>query len=123
MLKDIEMMTLAKLGGGAAVELFDREFQKVVENIVNPNTPAETTREITLTVKMKPSKDREFSQTDISVKSKMASPNGFQTTIFTIEEKDGSITTYEHNPYQTRLNFDSRPENVVDMPQKEAQGD
>lgn len=33
-----EMVTLENLGGGAASEMFSDSLEKVIENIINPNT-------------------------------------------------------------------------------------
>lgn len=119
-----EPLSLANLGGGAAVELFDREWKKLERNVQDPNTQADAVRTVTLTVKIKPSKDREFGPVEIFAASKLVAPIGFQTTVFMEVDRNGEIVSVEHNPAQTRLDFDSRPENVVDMPRnREAMND
>jgi hypothetical protein len=53
--QDITMLSLANLKEGAAVEAFDEELKKVVENILDPNTTRKT-RTITLKVDITPGK-------------------------------------------------------------------
>ena len=64
--KKLHEVALDTLGSGAAVELFGVELAKALANIADVNTAAEAKREITLTVTIKPSKDRSFGTVAIS---------------------------------------------------------
>ena len=55
-----DLLTLANLARGAAIELFDEAFKKVLENIADPNTAAKAMRGIDLKVKIAPDEDRSF---------------------------------------------------------------
>ena len=66
-----EKLSLANLGGGAAVEKFDTELQKVLDNIADPNTVENAGREVTLKVKIKP-KERDYAKVQILCGSKPA---------------------------------------------------
>lgn len=68
----MERLSLATICDKTAVERFDYELQKVLDNIIDPNTEATAAREITLTVKIKPDENREMIHTEMTVKSKMA---------------------------------------------------
>jgi hypothetical protein len=59
-MEDEPSVSLQNLGGGAAIELFDLELQKVLENISDENTRPAVVREITLKVKIKPGDDRDY---------------------------------------------------------------
>lgn len=48
-----EKLSLVNIKGGAAIEIFDRALQKVIENIYDPNTTNDA-REISLKVTLKP---------------------------------------------------------------------
>ncbi len=64
---------LSNLNSGAAIDLFEAEFQKVLKNLADENTRPDAVREIKLTVKIKPSKNRgESATTEVSVVSKLA---------------------------------------------------
>ena len=72
-------ITLATLGGGAAVEKFGRELEKVIENIKDPNTKPEAVREIVIKVKIAPDKDRSLGAISVSAASKLAPDDEFTT--------------------------------------------
>lgn len=58
-------LSLSNINNGHAIELFDAVFQKVKENINDPNTKATGVRKITLTVILKPNKDRSYVETEM----------------------------------------------------------
>ena len=103
----MERLSLSTICEGAAVERFDYELQKVLEDINDLNTQAEATREITLTVKIKPNEDRTTYQPSLAIKSKMA---GLQpvTSIGAMGKSiDGKAEAYEYaRPKQQEFGFE-----------------
>ncbi len=97
---------ITNLGRGAAVELFNDELNRVLANILDPNTDPKAIRSLTLTVKFKPSEDRDLAATVMEVKSKLASPKGVGTVIFIGKEK-GQPVAMERNPRQLELPTDN----------------
>jgi hypothetical protein len=71
-LSEYKEVNLNTINSGAAIDLFNEEFGKVIDNIMDENTKADTVREIQISVKIKPNKDRSAASTQIQVKSKMA---------------------------------------------------
>ena len=63
---------LITINGGAAAELFAEEFRKVLLNVNDLCVPADTEREIKLTFKIRPTKDRSMASILIEAKSKLA---------------------------------------------------
>ncbi|MBM7580046.1 replication terminator protein [Jeotgalibacillus terrae] len=57
---------------GALAEKLNREIQRVMENIEDPNTEFKTKRSVTLTLSFSAEEDRELISTDVQVKSKLA---------------------------------------------------
>ena len=55
-----ETLTLENLGNGAAVELFDEALEKVLKNIMDPNTDPKAERSITMKVTFKPDENRDM---------------------------------------------------------------
>lgn len=53
-----ELASLRTIDGGNAIEKFDFELQRTVENCLDQNTDPKAIRTITLKVKIKPSADR-----------------------------------------------------------------
>lgn len=64
-------VTLDTLAGGAARELWQREWERVLENIMDPNTDPKAARAVTLTVTVKPDEDRQAVVVSIDAKSKL----------------------------------------------------
>lgn len=93
---------LENLGHGAAAELFEAELVNVIANIIDPNTKADTARQITLKMKIKPSNDRSACSVEISCESKLAASMPFETTMFVGMEHGEAVAT-EYNPNQGRL--------------------
>lgn len=117
-----DKVSLENLGSGAAVELFDAELQKVLANILDPNTKATVGRSVTLTVKIKPDEDREYGSVEIHCTGKMAPVKPFPTNIF-IGKSKGEAVAREHNPKQLNAFEEQEAKRkegvVVDMPMKE----
>lgn len=71
-MSEIEVVSLDTLAGGAAVERFNYELQKALDNIGDVNTRAETTRSVSLTIKIKPNEERSGASVSIEIKSSLA---------------------------------------------------
>jgi len=100
-------LSLANLGGGAAIERFDDELQRVLDNIADPNTIETAPREVTLKVKIKP-KERSYAKLDIVCSSKLATAEPYSTNAYIGADIKGRAEAYEHNPEQMRLQFEQR---------------
>jgi hypothetical protein len=97
-----EKVSLATLLGGVAVERFDDELARVLANIVDPNTPAEAKREVTLKLSLKPDKGRDMGRVEVAVSSKLAPAEKLGTRMFISMTRSGPVAT-EHNPQQPML--------------------
>lgn len=97
-----ERISLVNLKDGAAVELFDFELQKALDNIMDPNTRAEAVREVMLKIKIKPDKERNFGPVEIHASSKMAPIAPVMTQVFFGQDRDGAVA-HEYNPKQGDL--------------------
>lgn len=116
---DKGQVSLENLGNGACVEKFNIELEKVIENILDPNTDGKA-RVITLKVAIKPSeKNRTATDVEVHCSSKLSAPVAFGTHIYMGTQK-GVMVAFEHNPEQMTFDdvkpeFDSS-ETVVDFP-------
>lgn len=114
----IDLRTLA---GGAAMERFDYELNRVLENILDPNTSATLMRKITLSVSIKPNADRTFGPLTIEASAKLAPLEGYKTQIHFGRDGDGKPVAVENNPNQYRLFEEPAPEsNVKPIRKKES---
>jgi len=102
---DLTEVTLETVAGRMAPKVFDHLFQKVLENIRDPNTDPEEVRSITLTVKFKPHKSRNEAACRLESKLKLASLETFAGHVFMRHQKDGSRAT-THDTAQEDLPFD-----------------
>ena len=88
---------LSNLCGGAVPELFQRELDNVLANVVDPNTSATAARKITLEVTFKPKEDREYGEVTIKAKSALAAVKEVVQPIFF--GKDGRRdAAFQSNP-------------------------
>lgn len=103
-----EMVSLATLARGAAIERFDDELKKVLDNILDPNTTPDKVRSVSLTVRIKPDKDRSLCMVDVEAKAGLASPSSVQTRFF-VGRANGKAVAYEHDPRQQQLFPEQKP--------------
>lgn len=107
---DENLVSLATLSDGAAIEMFDEELQRVLDNILDVNTDPKQAREITLKVKIQPNENREMGAVSIGTVSKLA-PSKSVSTVFFMGRRAGRAVATERNPKQ--LTFDDS--NVAKM--------
>ncbi|WDL98153.1 replication terminator protein [Alicyclobacillus sp. ALC3] len=98
-------MNLAELAGGAVSERFEIELQKVLDNIMDPNTDPTKARAITLQLKFKTDEYRDVAGVDISVKSVLAPAEIPSTKI--LLDRDGAGKVVGAELIQQKL-FDER---------------
>jgi hypothetical protein len=111
LLKKVDLNTV---GGGAAPELFQRELDKIAENIGDQNTDATATRKITMTFTFKPDLDRRETVVMVQAKSTMASVKPARNTIY-CGTVDGQLALVGHDPDQMELDMQSDGvEHIVD---------
>lgn len=97
-----DYVSLENLGSGAAAEMFAAELERVIENISDPNTKPDLVRNVTLTLKVKPNKERSFCATEIECKCKLAPALPYESQMFIGMEK-GKARATEYNPQQGKL--------------------
>jgi len=112
--KEFYSVTLESLGNGAANEMFEAELLRVLDNILDPNTDPETVRKITLELKIKPTKDREMGNCEISVTSKLSANAAYPTRLF-IGREHGRPVAYENNPRQLSLEEEGEDKKIVKL--------
>ena len=105
-----EMLTLDNLGGGAAAEMFADSLEKVIENVINPNTKPDALRSITLKMKIKPDKkQRSLCVVELSCEEKLAAVMPFETAMF-VGMEHGVAAASEYAPQQAGLFQEEKPQ-------------
>lgn len=103
---ELPILDLNTLGGGAAFELFQAELERVLENVLDPNTEATDKREVQLVVTIKPTAERTEGVVLVRAKSKLAATRGAGGTIF-VGRKRGQAVATTFNPKQQQFAWDA----------------
>lgn len=102
-------LKLETLQNGAVLEAFEVELQNVLDNIQDPNTRPDGVREVSVKLKFKPSKDRNYTSLTYSVTSKLQPSEPGEVPIFVDRDRKNKRATAvelvspDENPDQERL--------------------
>ena len=105
---ETETLNLLNLCDGAAVEVFEREMQEVLNNIADVSTPSDAKRQITLTFDITPFPDRKGAHVAVSCKGKLSGVAATAGTIF-ISKQAGGVRAYIEDPRQEALFAKTEP--------------
>ena len=112
---DFETISLVNLGGGAALEMFEDQLQKVLENITDVNTDPKGIREITLKLRFKPTEGRDQADLELSSTVKLVAPRGFKTQLFISPDGGRAVEAFRQMELFPKS---ERKGNVTDFPKK-----
>ncbi len=76
----MEKITLEQIMGGALQEQFSKAFDRVIENLSDPNTSFKEARKITITLKFVQNEKRDDVSCAVSVVEKLAAQEPMQTS-------------------------------------------
>ena len=89
---------LNKLGNGALQSRFNREMEKVVKNMKDPNTSYKDARKITIVLTFKQDEERNAAACLVEVNSKLAKTKSFETNFGIGQDlKNGQYIAKEYN--------------------------
>ena len=109
-----EPVTIMTIAGGAVIELFDRELEKVTADILDLNSKATAKRIITITVEVSPEEDRNKAEVSVTVASRLGQPKAVGTLIF-LGKRAGKAIAVENVASQKPLFDQLGPRPVVIM--------
>ncbi len=107
-------VTIMTIAGGAVIELFDRELEKIAADILDLNSKATAKRTITITVEIEPEEDRGKAEVSVTVASKLGTPKAVGTLIF-LGKREGKPIAVENITAQKPLFDQLGPRPVVIM--------
>lgn len=118
-----DLITLNNLAGGALPELFAQELQRVLTNILDPNTEAEAKRSIRIDITFEPNPERTSCSHYVEVSSKVAPFNGAAGFMF-VGRRRGEAVAVVNRMEQTQLRWDaeSAPKPLPSAPNAQATG-
>lgn len=109
-------LALESINNGAAIEIFTREMNSVLENISDVNTIPKEPRKVTIEFTLTPNEDRTIAALEIKGKTKLAPLRPVQSSVMFQDRGDGQLAAWESDMVQPELKFD----NVVDYKMAQA---
>ena len=103
---DYHVVTLESLNSGAVLDLFGAEWDRMLENIQDPNTKPDGVRKVKIEVTVKPDKDRNHATTKVQVTSKLESNQPHESFIV-LGGESGRLVAYTTDPKQQTLEIES----------------
>jgi hypothetical protein len=100
---DAATINIGNINEGAAIDAFDLELRKVLENIADLSTVATATRSITLRVDFKPESDRCKVHTEFTIATKLAGIEKNISKIFVAKTDEGALVALDADPRQMPL--------------------
>ncbi|MDR3741625.1 MAG: hypothetical protein P4L40_21610 [Terracidiphilus sp.] len=102
-LTDAATINIGNINEGAAIDAFDLELRKVLENIADLSTVATATRSITLKINFKPESDRCKVHTEFSISTKLAGIEKHVSKLFVAKTDEGALVALDADPRQMPL--------------------
>jgi len=110
---DYKGIDLNTLNQGAVLDLFAVEWQKLLDNINDPNTKPNAVRKVKIEIAVKPAEDRRNATSSVSVTSNLASIMPHNASIV-IGMENGKVMAYTFDPRQQSLDFEKEEEAATD---------
>lgn len=106
-----EILDINKLAGGAIQEAIHYALVEVFKNIKDPNTEAEKSRKLTITMELKPDETRQIVRAKTTTKTSLVPVNSIKTQLLLDNDGDKIIATelLKHDPNQ--IAFDELEDN------------
>ena len=80
---------ILEMARGALMERADYELTRIVENIMDINTPATKARKLTVTIDLRPDETRQMVVISATAKSTLAATTPIQSTFWLEADRDG----------------------------------
>lgn len=97
---ELQEVTLESLRGGAAVELWQHCWEKLVRNVLDIDTDPKAKRSVVLKVEVKPAEDRGEAVVKVSAEAKLAPPRANAGTVHFGKGRDGKPVAVDFDPAQ-----------------------
>lgn len=111
-MEEQEQATLTTLCKGLIPEMFQREFEQALSNVLDPNTPFKKKREVTLKVILTTNEERDAINVEAITSSKLAPFHGESGIVFAAK-RGNSVVAVTYNADQIKLPFDDGVRGVV----------
>ncbi len=112
-MKQLEIFSLATLDNGGLSELAQVEFGKISKNIADPQTSPTAIRELIITIKFAPDKNRHVGRAKYNLKTKLAGPESIDVPVNFGIENGQFIIVEAIPPEQLKMWDDESPEKIL----------
>ena len=100
--RSFKKLSLGSIADGAIVELFDYEWQRIVDDIADATKQPKAVRTLTIKLTVKPTEDRGSGDVEVDVSSKLAKTKAVSGTAYFTSE-NGRVASYVNDPKQEEL--------------------
>lgn len=90
--------SILQMARGAIAERVDYEMNRVIDNILDPNTKATGKRKIVLTIEFQPDDTREVIPVSVTAKSTLVPTNPVTTSLCIVNDRSGEVCVAEMVP-------------------------
>lgn len=94
----MEKTSILEMAQGAFQERADLEMNRVIDNILDPNTKANAKRKIVMTIELTPDSKRQQIHVSVSAQSKLAPVEPAQTALCFVGDENGEMQVAEMVP-------------------------
>jgi hypothetical protein len=94
----LETKSVLEMARGAIAERAEYEMQKIIENILDPNTAANKKRVLTLTLEIHPDAERQSLHMLCVAKSKLEPTHAVTTALYVTTDESGATAVIELTP-------------------------
>ena len=109
--------SIMSMARGAFEERVDYEMDKVIQNILDPNTKATAKRKITLTIELTPDDERRTIGVQVTAKSTLAATNPVATALYVTSDGNGELVVAEMVPQVPgQMNMDGTQQEAPKLP-------
>ncbi len=110
--------SIMSMARGAFEERVDYEMDKVIQNILDPNTKATAKRKITLTIELTPDDERRTIGVSVTAKSTLAATNPVATALYVTSDGNGELVVAEMVPQVPgQMNMDGTQQEAPEAPE------
>ena len=99
-----ELLSIDNMANGAVYEMAGEGLKRLAANIADPNTDATQKRELRITIKVSPYKDRSGAELAISVDTKLAGLKGVDGVMY-VARRNGEYLAFGRNTKQEEIQW------------------
>jgi hypothetical protein len=94
----VRKIELSNIQNGVVFDLFNEELRKVITNIEDENTVANSERSITIKIAIKPDKTRRTGEVKVQASCALAKVKPAESLLFFDRDEAGNFSAYEDDP-------------------------